>query len=121
MNTRIRMIRKKKNLSRAEFGRILGVSGDVINNLERGRVKHTEHMIKLICSEFNVDYDWLKFGIGEMFQENDNSTMAAIDAILTGEDEFAKKLFKEFANLSQEEWELLKKLIDKLALIRKAE
>ena len=113
MNTRIRMIREKKNLSRAEFGRILGVSGDVINNLERGRVKHTEHMIKLICSEFNVDYDWLKFGIGEMFQENDNSTMAAIDAILTGED--------EFANLSQEEWELLKKLIDKLALIRKAE
>ena len=52
MNERIRLLREKKGLSRAAFGERIGVSGDVINNLERGRVEVKEHIIKLIYQPF---------------------------------------------------------------------
>lgn len=67
MNERIRHIREAMNLSRASFGQRIGVSGDVINNLERGRVEIKESMIKLICTVFNVREEWLRTGEGEMY------------------------------------------------------
>lgn len=67
MNERIRYIRETLNLSRASFGQRLGVSGDVINNLERGRVEIKEPMVKLICTVFNVREEWLRTGEGEMY------------------------------------------------------
>lgn len=115
MNDRIKCLRNELDISQTKFGERLGVSRDVINNLEQGRVDLKEHMIKLICSEFNVDYDWLKYGEGEMFMQPDTSALAAIDAIMTGENEFAKETFKEFASLSKEEWELIQKIVNKLA------
>lgn len=67
MNERIRYIRETLNLSRASFGQRLGVSGDVINNLERGRVEIKEPMVKLICTIFGVREEWLRTGEGEIY------------------------------------------------------
>lgn len=114
MNNRIRQLRKYLKMSQEDFGEKLGLAKSGISNIENGTRNLTERNIKLICAEFNVDYDWIKFGIGEMFRENNHSDMAAIDAIMVGENEFAKKLFKEFANLSQEEWKLLEKIMTKI-------
>lgn len=66
MNERIRLLREKKGLSRAAFGERIGVSGDVINNLERGRVEVKEHIIKLISTEFGVTEEWLRNGTEPM-------------------------------------------------------
>lgn len=71
MNERIRYIRETLNLSRASFGQRLGVSGDVINNLERGRVEIKEPMVKLICTVFNVREEWLRTGEGEMYNQGE--------------------------------------------------
>ena len=71
MNERIRYIRETLNLSRASFGQRLGVSGDVINNLERGRVEIKEPMIKLICTVFGVREGWLRTGEGEMYNQGE--------------------------------------------------
>lgn len=111
MNERIRQLRESMSLSRAAFGERLGVSGDVINNLERGRAEAKESMIKLICKEFDVNYMWLKDGIEPIHTETDRTTMAQIDAIMTGENETAKSIFKAFARLDDKEWDLLAKLI----------
>ena len=75
MNERILCVRKKLGLSRAAFGQKIGVSGDVINNLERGRVEIKEPMIKLICSEFSINEEWLRKGTGEMEAKNPSNTM----------------------------------------------
>lgn len=66
MNERIRQIREYYKLTRAAFGERIGVSGDVINNLERGRVDVKEHIIKLITREYSVSEKWLLSGDGEM-------------------------------------------------------
>ncbi len=115
MNKRIREFREKLKLSRAAFGKRIGVSGDVINNLERGRVEIKEPMIKLICQEFNISYLWLTKGIEPMYQEEDSYLMTRIDDLMTGENEFAKTVFKEFAKLDKSEWELLEKIIKNIS------
>lgn len=112
MNERIKAIRKSLDLTQTEFGERFGVSRDVIANIENGRVAPTELQIRTISRIFNVDYGWLRDGLGSMFANQQNADLAAIDVLLTGENETAKTLFKAFANLSAEEWGVLRKLID---------
>ncbi|MGI6234473.1 MAG: hypothetical protein ACOYI6_04365 [Christensenellales bacterium] len=37
-----------------------------------------------------------------------------VDEIMAGENEFAKEVFRAFAKLGDEEWQLLKKLVDRI-------
>lgn len=70
MKERIKKIRNNLKMSRTTFGEKIGVSGDVINNLERGRAEIKEPIIKLICNEFHASEEWLRTGQGEMFKED---------------------------------------------------
>ena len=73
MNERIRLLREDKALSRAAFGEKLGVSGDVINNLERGRVEPKDHIIKLICAHRSRSLLFFLFcrGLGHFYGDFD--------------------------------------------------
>ncbi len=72
---RLKAIRKHFRLSQGVFGESIGVSRDVISNVESGRVELKDHLVKLICSEFNISEDWLKFGNGSMFIEKENFSL----------------------------------------------
>lgn len=79
MNERIKQIRLVLKMSRAEFGDNLGISGDSINNLERGRTDIKDYIINLIVkTNWNgkmVNEEWLRTGEGSMFIElSDNAT-----------------------------------------------
>jgi len=114
MNERIKQIRSSLNLTRAEFGKRLGVSGDVINNLERGRVEPKELIIKLICKEFGVSYQWLVNGLGEMNDSDENEAQEIVDSVMTGDNEFAKKVLVAFARMSEEKWKLIREIIEEI-------
>ena len=50
------------------FGKHLGVSRDVINNIELNRLARPEQkdpLYKLICKEFSVSEEWLRTGAGD--------------------------------------------------------
>lgn len=64
---RIKTVRKTLDLSMQRFGDRIGITRSSVNSLEKGVNKPSEQTLKLICSEFNVDYFWLTEGIGEMF------------------------------------------------------
>ena len=70
---RIRFLRKNHlKLSQAEFGKILGVSRDVIKNIELNVLVKPEQklsLIKLMCKEFNVNEDWILHGIDPMINK----------------------------------------------------
>lgn len=116
---RIRELRKNHlHMSQEEFGAKLGVSRSVIKNIELNALKQPEQkepIYKLICKEFNISYLWLTQGIEPMEESTDHSSMARIDAIMTGENETAKNLFKTFSKLEENEWELLEKIIKDIA------
>ena len=73
MHDRLKDLRKSLKLSQAAFGARLGVSRDVINNIENGRVELKELMIKSLYSLFSVNERWLHVGEGSMFVKNDDS------------------------------------------------
>lgn len=113
MNERLKILRKALGLTMESFGERIGVTKSTISNIENGNRNATEHMTKSICREFNVDYMWLTTGEGEMFVESDDDTLAVIDRIMTGENEFHKKLLKWVAtSFSDDELQLLEKKID---------
>lgn len=74
INERIRDLRKSLKLSQEEFGNRLGVTKASISRLESGINNVTEQMIKSVCREYNVNYAWLKEGVGEMFISSDDSS-----------------------------------------------
>ena len=71
LGQRVKRLRKDElKLTMDKFGARIGVSRSVINNIERDalvRPEAREPLYRLICKEFNVSYDWLMHGVGEMF------------------------------------------------------
>lgn len=64
---RVQEIRKSLKLTLEKFGEKLGVTKVAISNIEKGNRNLTEQMAVSICREYNVNYDYLMNGEGEMF------------------------------------------------------
>lgn len=79
INDRIKELRKKYlKLTQEKFGKELGVSRDVIYNVEANRLARPEQkepIYKLICEKFNVNENWLKYGEGEIFVQDDTFSL----------------------------------------------
>ena len=115
ISNRIKQLRKELGLSQKAFGDKLGVSRDVINNIDNGRVEPTELIIKVICREFNASYEWLKNGSGDMWLSSDDESIGAIvDEIMDGENETAKAIFKAFAKFDDRDWLTIQKVINEI-------
>ena len=71
MNSRIIQIRKSLNLSQGEFAKKLGIRQSSLSDIERGVNNVTDRTIIIICSQFSVNENWLRNGVGEMFVEID--------------------------------------------------
>lgn len=111
MDKRIRELRKSLNLTMEQFGEKIGVSKSTISNIENGNRNATEHMVKSICREFNVDYGWLTTGAGEMFVDSDEDFLARVDAILVDENEDRRNMIKTLLYASDEDIEAVSRLV----------
>ena len=67
MHTRIKKLRNVLHLTQAEFADRIGVKRNTVATYEMGRSVPSESAISLICREFRVNEEWLRYGIGEMF------------------------------------------------------
>ena len=76
INERVYYLRKKVlKITQGELGKVCGVGDTAISKLEKGGSKVTERNIKAICNEFNVSYNWLVDGVGDIFVEDDDSVI----------------------------------------------
>ena len=118
---RVQQVRTYLKLSRREFGEALGVSGDVINNIERNRLKQPEQkepIFKLICEKFHISESWLRTGEGEMFRPMDREEeIADLVSMLFKEEEssFRFRLIRALSKLDEEEWKVLEKIAVEIA------
>ena len=121
MNNRIREVREHFKLTQTEFGERLGVSRDVIGNIEYNRLKNPkqkEPIIKLICSTFGVNEIWLRSGEGEMFQAmNEDEELAAYlgDVMNDKPASFRCRLTLAMKNWMPEVWQMLEEICKRLA------
>ncbi len=66
---RIKAIRKELGLTLEKFGEKLGVTKTTISRIEKGVNNLTDQMARSVCREYNVDYDYLMYGEGDMFTD----------------------------------------------------
>ena len=108
MINRIKTIRETLNLSQREFGEKLGVSRDVISNIEYGRVQPKELLLNHMCELYNVNETWLKTGIGELFKTKEE--LNKIDETLN----LFKSLCPEFQDCALQQMKNLAELQKKI-------
>jgi transcriptional regulator with XRE-family HTH domain len=53
------LIRKKKGLSQADLGKMIGTSGDVIGRYERGDISPSVEVVSKIADALEVSVDYL--------------------------------------------------------------
>ena len=109
---RVREIRKSLGLTLEKFGEKLGVGKTAISKIEHEQCSLSDANIKLICREFGVDYIWLTTGEGEMFVDSDDDFIEKIDRIMAGENDARKNMIKTLVNASDDDIQVLCRLID---------
>lgn len=107
---RVKLIRKDLGMTLEQFGECLGVQRSAISKIERGERNLTDQMVKSICREYRVNYDYLIYGDGEMFG-------ALPDTILNelceqyNLDSDDKELLQRYIDLSPDERKAVKKML----------
>jgi transcriptional regulator with XRE-family HTH domain len=70
---RLQMVRKRLDIIQKDFAEKLGISGASLSEVEAGNTKPMIELYYNITKKFNVNQDYLLFGTGDMFMEEDNS------------------------------------------------
>ncbi|EOQ18621.1 helix-turn-helix domain-containing protein [Bacillus cereus] len=119
INDRIKEIRKDLGLTMESFGNRIEMSKSNLSRIEKNQRTTTDRTIKLICSEFNVNEDWLRNGEGEKFKtiSDDEELMGIVMDACMNEREEVKKAMKDIAKLNEEQLDILLKFIE---MIKKA-
>ena len=116
MKDRLKKLRKTLDLTQQAFADRIGMKQNTIAQYEMGRTIPSDAIIFSICREFNVNEDWLRTGNGTMFNpmSEDEELDLYIGRISGGEDKFKKNLLKALCKLSEDEWDVLKKIISEM-------
>lgn len=118
MNERIKKIRKEVGLTQQEFAEAIKVKRNTVATYEMGRSIPSDAAISLICREFDVNEEWLRTGEGEMFIEKTKDEQIAemlADIQLSGEDSFKHRLASALAAFTEDDWNDLERLLNKLS------
>lgn len=104
-----------QKISQAKFAESLGMGQTAVAAYEVGRSDPSDRTIKDICRIYNVNEDWLRSGVGDMFAPRDREDeIAAFMADIITEDSFRRRVVSAMAKMTVDEWEVLEKILDKL-------
>ena len=122
MHERLKKLRKTLDLTQQEFADRIGSKRNTVAKYETETNTPSAAVISLICREFNVNEEWLRDGIGDMFLPSDRNTdIAKLTKQLLNEesDSFKNRFVSMLANLTIEEWEFLERKAKELFLTDK--
>lgn len=108
---RIENIRKKEDMTRAQFANATGKTEDAIYNIERGRAKINPQFINLICNLFYINPNWILYGETPMYSPKSGKYIENITKNLE-ERENLLQLTETLLTLNDDQINILKTLID---------
>jgi len=111
---RIRELRKTLGMTQNDFAVQIGLTQNTITKYETGLRSPSNQIVISICREFNVSEAWLRTGKGEVFNpmSEDEELDLYIGRISGGDDSFKKNLIKSLCKLSEDEWDVIKKIVE---------
>lgn len=110
MNNRIKLIRKRADLSQDEFGKKIGITKSSVSLLESGKNNPSDQTIKLLCSEFGVNEDWLRTGAGgeeNMYIPEDMMFMKNAGKLAKEKNKFKQLYLNMLMQLPDEYWDYI--------------
>lgn len=118
MKDRIKKIREaipEYGKTQETFANFLGISKSNLSSYESGRRMPSDAVILLICEKCNINKDWLKYGIGEMFGEKDGSFTELLSDLDDSDDDFIKSLIRVYMGLDKDSKDALRKIAEGMA------
>lgn len=110
MNERVKEIRDNLGLTLQAFAEPLGITKGALSNIEKGRNKVTDQLIKSICNIYNVNENWLRTGEGSMFNRTKETFLSEMQKQYSLSD-FQVEIVKSYLELSDRDRESIDKFI----------
>lgn len=115
---RVKKVRIENKLTQKELGDLLGVSRDVIANIEYSRVEPREWFINLLCKEFNLNKKWLLNEEGEKLNipidSYSDSLTTLVANLMVNERPSIVSILERLNDLSDDHLELIERLVKEL-------
>lgn len=106
---RIKKIRKEARLTQQKFADRIGAKQNTVAQYEIGRNVPIDPVITAICKEFDIQEDWLRYGLEPMraakTKEEEISEM--VGSALSGSSDFKKAVIRMICSRSEKELEAL--------------
>lgn len=104
---RVKQVRKELGLSLEKFGEKIGLRKSSLSQIENGINNLTDQTIRGICREYNVSYDYLMDGEGEMFTDLPDTILDEL-CIQYDLDDIDRKIMEIYLELPPEARQALK-------------
>lgn len=119
---RFSILIKELNCTQTAMAKKVGVSPAMISSVCKGTTNPSDRTIKDVCREYHVDLDWLKHGIppkdGRIISQTKEEAISDFLGDVMARDDptdFRKRLVSALAAMDEDEWDLLEKLLDRIA------
>lgn len=102
VSTRIRNLRKNiLKLTQEEFASKIDMKRNSIAQIETSIRFPSDRTLKSICREFNVNFFWLRDGVGEVFMKNTNTLLDELAADFAMSD-LEKEIMMNYLKMDKE-------------------
>ncbi|WP_180325003.1 helix-turn-helix domain-containing protein [Bacteroides acidifaciens] len=118
VNERIKIIRKKLDLTQQEFADKLGIARNNIAGYETCKRSPSDAVVSLICAKCNVNEAWLRTGEGEMFEQltDQQKLMKYTAMLLKDKDSVMATAIKNFIITYEQLDDTSKKVLEDVAI-----
>lgn len=113
-NERIKFLRKEHlNLSQKDFADKLGLSENFVWMIEKGSRIPSDRTISDICRIFDIQEDWLRYGLEPMraIRSREEEIAALVGTALNGSSDFQKAVIKMICSRTDAELQVLEKAL----------
>lgn len=103
MVQRLKEIRKALGFNQTAFAKHLGITQTAYSMIENGYRPLADKYVKVICSEFGVNENWMRTGEGNMFNSSpyEKEFMGIFEGLTPDSQEYLLKMAKELLSTQQ--------------------
>lgn len=106
---RIKEIRKDAGLTQQKFAERIGAKQNTVAQYEIGRNVPIDPVITAICKEFDIQEDWLRYGLEPMraAKSREEEISELVGSVLSGSNDFKKAVIRMICSRSDDELKAL--------------
>lgn len=109
MHNRIAIVRKNAKLNQSEFAECLNLTKNYISLVETGNRSPSDRTISDICRIFDIQEDWLRYGLEPMRAKRSREEEIAelVGSALNGSSDFKAAVIRMICTRTEKELETL--------------